>query len=81
MIYTISDLAMIHTEILSENLSWDKHYKLIFCIHAYKILGCIHHTIASTHSTPTMVALTMVRSQLLYPSVASVLDEGHLIID
>ena len=72
--YTISDITIPHNDshkdlglILSENLSWDKHYKSISA-RAYKVLGLIRRTIASTHSTSTLVTLyiSMVRSQLLY---------------
>ena len=72
--YTISDITIPHNDshkdlglILSENLSWDKRYKSISA-RAYKVLGLIRRTIASTHSTSTLVTLyiSMVRSQLLY---------------
>ena len=46
--------------------------------HAYKVLGLIHHTIVSTHSTSTMVTLCLnglISSTLLHPSMASTSDE------
>ena len=53
--------------ILSEDLSWNKHYKDITA-GAYKMLRLIHHTFAPTHSPSTLVRLyvSLVRSQLLY---------------
>ena len=72
--YTISDMSIPQNDshrdlglVLSDNLSWDKHYKLISAW-ACKILGLMHCTIASNHSTSTMTTLyiSMVRFQLLY---------------
>ena len=61
--YTTSDTAIPHNNshkdlglILSDNLSWEKHYKSISA-HAYKVLGFIRHTVAPTHSTTTLVKL------------------------
>ena len=53
--------------ILSEDLSWGKHYKSITA-HAYKVLGLIHRTFLPSHSTSTVVKLyvSLVRSQLFY---------------
>ena len=53
--------------ILSDNLSWDKHYKSISA-RAYKVLGLICCTIAPTHSTSTLFTLyiSIILSQLLY---------------
>ena len=53
--------------ILSEDLSWDKHYKDI-TVRAYKMLGLICRTFASTHSPSTLVRLyvSLVRLQLPY---------------
>ena len=42
--------------ILSEDLSWGKHYKSI-TTRAYKVLGLIHRTFLPSHSTSTMVKL------------------------
>ena len=52
---------------LSEDLSWDKHYKDITA-RAYKMLGLIRRTFSPTHSPSTLVRLyvLLVRSQLLY---------------
>ena len=59
-----------HTDlgiILSEDLSWDKHYKSITA-RAYKMLGLIRCTLLPSHSTSTMVKLyvSLVLSQLFY---------------
>ena len=53
--------------ILSEDLSWGKHYKSITA-RAYKVLGLIRRTFLPSHSTSTMVKLyiSLVRSQLFY---------------
>jgi len=53
--------------ILSEDLSWDKHYKIVTA-HTYKVLGLIRRTLLPCHSASTMVKLyvSLVRSQLLY---------------
>jgi len=72
--YTMSDTCIPRTNshkdlglILSEDLSWDKHYKII-AAHAYKVLGLIHCTLLPCHSISTMVKLyvSLVHSQLLY---------------
>ena len=72
--YTISDITIPRNDshkdlglVLSDNLSWDKHYKSISA-RAYKILGLIRRTIDSTHSTSVKASLyiSLVRSQLLY---------------
>ena len=42
--------------ILSEDLSWGKHYKSITAC-AYKVLGLIRRTFLPSHSTSTMVKL------------------------
>ena len=72
--YTTSDTAIplnnSHKDlgiILSDDLSWEKHYKSISA-RAYKVLGLIRRTIAPSHSSSTLVTLyiSMVRSQLIY---------------
>ena len=62
-VHSHKDLGLI----LTEDLSWDKHYKDITA-RAYKMLGLIRCTIAPTHSPSTLVRLyvSLVRSQLLY---------------
>ena len=52
--------------ILSEDLSWDKHYKFIIA-HAYKLLGLIRCKFIPNHSPSTLIKLytSLVRSQLL----------------
>ena len=55
--------------ILSEDLSWDKHYKdITITARAYKTLGLVHCTFVPTHSPSTLVRLyvSLVRSHLLY---------------
>ena len=73
-IYTISDTCIPHSDshkdlgiTLSVDLSWNKHYKTITA-RAYKVLGLIHQTFSSCHSTTTMTRLyvSLVRSQLFY---------------
>ena len=73
-IYTISDTRIPRSDchkdlgiILSVDLSWDKHYKIITS-RAYKLLGLIRRTLSSCHSTTTMTRLyvSLVRSQLFY---------------
>jgi len=61
--YTMSDTCIPRTDshkdlglILSEDLSWDKHYKIITA-HAYKVLRLICHTLLPCHSTSTMIKL------------------------
>jgi len=53
--------------IVSEDLSWNKHYSFIIA-RAYRILGLIRRTITSPHCPSIMVKLyiSLVRSQLLY---------------
>ena len=53
--------------ILSEDLSWDKHYKDITAC-TYKTLRLVRRTFVPTHSPSTLVRLyvSLVRSQLLY---------------
>ena len=67
---------------LSVDLSWNKHYKTITA-RAYKVLGLIHRTFSSCHSTTTMTRLyvSLVRSHtiiLLHTDMASTRDEGYL---
>ena len=63
--YTLYGLSGI---ILSEDLSWGKHYKSIHAARAYKVLGLIRRTFLPSHSTSTMVKLyvSLVSSQLFY---------------
>ena len=72
-IYTISDTFIprsdSHKDLgisLSVDLSWNKHKTITAC--AYKMLGLIHRTFSSCHSTTTMTRLyvSLVRSQLFY---------------
>ena len=72
--YSMSNSIIPHADshkdiglILSEDLSWDKHYKDITA-RAYKTLGLIRRTFAPTHSPSTLVRLyvSLIRSQLLY---------------
>jgi len=72
--FTMGNTPIPHVEshkdlglILSEDLSWSRHYKFIITS-AYKILGLICRTFASNHSPATLVKLytSLVRSQLLY---------------
>ena len=72
--YTNSDTVIPHNNsckdlglILSDNLSWEKHCKMISA-HSYKVLGLIHYTVSPAHSTATLVTMciSMVQSQLLY---------------
>ena len=53
--------------ILSEDLSWNRHYKFIIA-RAYKTLGLICRTFTSNQSPAKLVKLyaSLVRSQLLY---------------
>ena len=73
-IYTISDTFIPRSDshkdlgiALSVDLSWNKHYKTI-TTRAYKVLGLIHRTFSSCHSTTTMTRLyvSLVHSQLFY---------------
>jgi len=62
--------------ILSEDLSWDKHYKIITA-HAYKVMRLIQCTILPSHS----LYVSLVQSQLLYCTqirMASTLDERYI---
>ena len=72
--YTMSDTCMPRMDshkdlgiILSEDLSWGKHYKSITA-RAYKVLGLIRRIFLPSHSTSTIVKLyvSLVRSQLFY---------------
>ena len=72
--YNMSDTCIPHMDshkdlgiILSEDLSWGKHYKSITA-RAYKVLGLIRHTFLLSYSTSIMVKLyvSLVRSQLFY---------------
>ena len=62
-VHSHKDLGLI----LSEDVSWDKHYKDITA-RAYKTLGPIRCTFVPTHPPSTLVRLyvSFVRSQLLY---------------
>ena len=53
--------------ILSEDLSWDKHYRSTIA-RAYKVLGLIRRTLLPSHLTSTMAKLyvSMVQLQLSY---------------
>jgi len=53
--------------IISEDLSWNKHYSFI-TVRAYKILGLICRSISFPHCPSIMVKIyiSLVRSQLLY---------------
>ena len=88
-IYTISDTCIPRSDshkdleiTLSVDLSWNKHYKTITA-RAYKVLGLIHRTFSSCHSTTTMTRLyvcifgsfTII---LLHTDMASTLDERYL---
>ena len=68
------DNTILHTDshkdlglVLSEDLSWNKHYTFIIA-RAYKILGLIRRTFSSSHHPPTVLKLyiSLVRSQLMY---------------
>ena len=72
--YTMFDNTILHTDshkdlglVLSEDLSWNKHYTFIIA-RAYKILGLIRRTFSSSHHPPTVLKLyiSLVRSQLMY---------------
>ena len=72
--YTISDTCIPHSDshkdlgiTLSVDLSWNKHYKTITA-RAYIVLGLIHRTFFSCHSTTTMTRLyvSLVHSHLFY---------------
>lgn len=74
--YTMSNIPIPHLDshkdlglILSEDLSWDKHYKFIIA-RAYKVLGLIRRKFIPFHSPSTLTKLytSLVRSQLLYCS-------------
>ena len=69
--YTISDTHIPHSDshqdfglILSEDLCWDKHYRVITAC-ANKVLGLKCHTFLFCHLTSTMVRLyvSLVQSQ------------------
>ena len=71
--YTMFDNTILHIDshkdlglVLSEELSWNKHYTFITA-HAYKILGLIHRTFSSDH--PSIVLklyiISLVRLQLM----------------
>jgi len=71
---TVSDTPIPHADyhkdlelILSEDLSWDRHYKFII-YRAYKTLELIHRTFTSNQSPATLAILyaSQIRSQLLY---------------
>ena len=60
---TCKDLGLI----VSNNITWDKHYKYIIA-QAYKILGLIHCTFSMSHYSLVKAKLyiTLVHSQLTY---------------
>ena len=60
---TCKDLGLI----VSNNITWDKHYKYIIA-RAYKILGLIRRTFSVSHYSLAKAKLytTLVRSQLTY---------------
>jgi len=62
--------------LLSEDLSWDRHY----ISHTYKAMGLIRRTFTSNQSSATLTKLyiSLVRSQLLY---CTQLWQPHLIKD
>ena len=53
--------------VLSEDLSWSKHYNFIIA-RAYKVLDLIRHTFSSSHCPNTVLKLyiSLIRSQLFY---------------
>ena len=72
--YTMFDTSISHTDshkdlglVLSEDLSWSKHYNFITA-RAYKVLGLIRRTFSSSHCPNTVLKLyiSLVRSQLFY---------------
>jgi len=86
--YTTSDTIIPHNNslkdlglILSDNLSWEKHYKAISAP-AYKVLGLIRCTVAASHSTSIYTSCIIhfngsISTALLHPNMASTLDEGY----
>ena len=61
--YTTSDTVIPHNNshkdlglLLSDNLNLEKHYKAISA-REYKALGLIRHTVSTSHSISTLVAL------------------------
>ena len=72
-IHTMSDILIPHVDhhkdhglLLSEDLSWDKHYKFIIS-HACKTLGLIHCTFTSNQLPATLTKLYIpCKAQLLY---------------
>ena len=65
--------------VLSEDLSWSKHYKFITA-RVYKVLGLIRCTFSSSHCPDTVLKLyiSLVRLQLLY---STQLWRPHLLKD
>ena len=67
--------------ILSEDLSWNRHYKFIIS-HTYKTLGLIRCTFTSNQSPATLAKLytslvIKVPTTLLYPAMATKFDQRH----
>jgi len=61
-------MSTIHKDLgllLSEDLSWDRHYKFIVS-RAYKTLGVIHHTFISKQSPATLTKLYISLVRLFY---------------
>ena len=84
--YTMFDTSISHIDchkdlglVLSEDLSWSKHYNFITA-RAYKVLGLIRRTFSSSHcpSTGLKLYVSLVRSQLFY---CSQLWRPHLLKD
>jgi len=70
--------------ILSEDLSWSRHYKFIIA-RAYKILGLIRCTFASNHSPATLVKLYMslhgkILITLLHSAMMPLLNERYILL-
>ena len=74
--YTMFDTSISHIDchkdlglVLSEDLSWSKHYNFITA-RAYKVLGLIRCTFSSSHcpSTGLKLYVSLVRLQLFYCS-------------
>ena len=73
--YNMSDTCIPHMDshkdlgiILSEDLSWGKHYKSITA-RAYKVLGLTRRIFLPSHSTSTMVKLYVSLVDLNYFTV------------